>query len=149
MAHRRAHGEQIQEKAASAGPEDVEALRVLNKGVKWTEDGVVYERDYKHADRLIEEGEAGQRPGVRHARDMRLPQGPEEREGDNAERPRRRGGRPHTSAGQTGAGRGGAPGRTSNEMQNGQNIEARDVGERRSPQARAGQIGPDAQCAAK
>lgn len=42
-------------KVAMAGLGDREPLRMLNRSSKWTEEGLVYESDHQHVERLIEE----------------------------------------------------------------------------------------------
>lgn len=65
-------------KVAVMGPDDGEVLRVLNGSIKWTAEGVLYERARRHADRLVEELELKKRrsmvtPSVRDS-----PEGEEE-----------------------------------------------------------------------
>lgn len=40
---------------AMTGPDASEVLRGLTRIITWTTEGVIYESDHRHADRLVEE----------------------------------------------------------------------------------------------
>lgn len=65
--HREAHAEEVNFKVAVSGPDDNDTLRVLNRNTSWTDNGVIYENDHRHADRLAEELGLSKRQRIQRA----------------------------------------------------------------------------------
>ena len=118
-------------KVAVSGPRSMQTLRVLNRSITWSQEGIVYESDHRHADRLIEELNLDKKqvvatPVIRESRKAVKKEAESEgavspgtskdsgasagRTGANAEfgdGSRQERAHPKTSAGRTGASRGG------------------------------------------